>query len=277
MSPSAAPRRTRSSCRGPERGKPTGELRGRSTIGGNSNFQPRGAPDMAIMIIISFQNGISSPRDQSTGGFRRMPVSCRSRKLLLGLEHGVAEGRQSALRSRPRVKTRHWRATWWASASVRTSEMISPVIGSTHSRPRRERCLAGFVRGAVERRPGAAHAVGMDADETLVVTGLMARRSRPSVRRIWAQKVRHDQPKPADALLALHGDGDLVDALDHGLDPVGRWRQQIVDTIGRNGTSERGPAHGQPHAQQVARAGRRPRLKSASNELRSALKRCGSS
>jgi hypothetical protein len=38
---------------------------------------------------------------------------------------------------------------------------------------------------------------------------------------LGAQGIRHEQAEPADAPLALHGDGDLVEAVHHRLDPIG--------------------------------------------------------
>ena len=44
---------------------------------------------------------------------------------------------------------------------------------------------------------------------------------------LGAQEVGHDQPQPVDAPFALHGDGDLVEALDHRLDAIGRRRHRL--------------------------------------------------
>jgi hypothetical protein len=78
------------------------------------------------------------------------------------------------------------------------------------------------MRGAIERSPGARHAVAMDAD--VVFLAGLDRGIEPVLLlvELGAQEIRHDQPQPADAPLALHGDGDLVEAVDHRLDAIGR-------------------------------------------------------
>src|SRR5262249_38400394 len=44
---------------------------------------------------------------------------------------------------------------------------------------------------------------------------------------LGAQEIRHKQPKPTDAPLALHGDRDLVETLEHGLDSICRRRERL--------------------------------------------------
>ena len=85
----------------------------------------------------------------------------------------------------------------------------------------RERHLACLAGGPIQRLPGAAHAVGVDADVTLVVTGDGLVEPILLLVELRAQQIRDQQPEPADAPLALHGDGDLVEALDHRLDTIG--------------------------------------------------------
>jgi len=80
--------------------------------------------------------------------------------------------------------------------------------------------MAGVTRSTIDSLPGTHHALCLDTHMVLEVAADRLIETILLGVELGTQFDRHEQTQTIDAPLPFHGEGDLIDVFDHGLDAM---------------------------------------------------------